>query len=145
MRVLDRATGAVLDLARRRRAASPTAQRFKRDRGRCVVLAVAFDLRESAASGGRSRYAELARALGDRRWARRAPLAEQRAAVLALRRGKGMVVDPDDPDSVSAGSFFTNPILPPATSRRSRRARRRSGPPAWPEADGRGQDLAPPG
>ena len=34
-----------------------------------------------------------------------------REAVLALRRGKGMVIDPDDPDSVSAGSFFTNPIL----------------------------------
>ena len=34
-----------------------------------------------------------------------------REAVLALRRRKGMVLDPDDPDSVSAGSFFTNPIL----------------------------------
>ena len=34
-----------------------------------------------------------------------------REAVLALRRGKGMVIDPADPDSVSAGSFFTNPIL----------------------------------
>jgi len=31
--------------------------------------------------------------------------------VLALRAGKGMVLDPDDPDSVSAGSFFTNPIV----------------------------------
>jgi UDP-N-acetylmuramate dehydrogenase len=44
--------------------------------------------------------------LGDR-----ASLAEVREAVLALRRGEGMVVDPRDPDSVSAGSFFTNPIL----------------------------------
>ena len=50
-----------------------------------------------------------------------------REAVLALRRGKGMVIDPADPDSVSAGSFFTNPILdaPP------------DGAPAWPEPDGR--------
>jgi UDP-N-acetylmuramate dehydrogenase len=31
--------------------------------------------------------------------------------VLTLRRAKGMVVDPGDPDSVSAGSFFTNPVL----------------------------------
>ena len=31
--------------------------------------------------------------------------------MLGLRRGKGMVIDPGDPDSVSAGSFFTNPIL----------------------------------
>ena len=36
-----------------------------------------------------------------------------REAVLGLRRGKGMVLDPADPDSVSAGSFFTNPILEP--------------------------------
>jgi UDP-N-acetylmuramate dehydrogenase len=34
-----------------------------------------------------------------------------RAAVLRLRRAKGMVVAEDDPDSVSAGSFFTNPVL----------------------------------
>ncbi len=56
------------------------------------------------------RYAELARtlgvAVGDP-----APAAEVRQAVLALRRGKGMVLDPDDPDTRSVGSFFTNPIL----------------------------------
>jgi UDP-N-acetylmuramate dehydrogenase len=40
-----------------------------------------------------------------------APLADVRAAVLRLRRGKGMVVDPADPDTWSAGSFFTNPVL----------------------------------
>ena len=65
--------------------------------------------RESALSGP-LRYAELARAL-DVPVGGRAPLADVRAAVLALRRGKGMVIDPADPDSVSAGSFFTNPIL----------------------------------
>ena len=53
---------------------------------------------------------ELARAL-DVPVGGRAPLADVRAAVLGLRRGKGMVIDPGDPDSVSAGSFFTNPIL----------------------------------
>ena len=31
--------------------------------------------------------------------------------MLALRASKGMVLDPADPDSVSAGSFFTNPIV----------------------------------
>jgi UDP-N-acetylenolpyruvoylglucosamine reductase len=41
----------------------------------------------------------------------RAPLAEARAAVLTLRRGKGMVLDPGDPDTRSAGSFFTNPVI----------------------------------
>ena len=78
-------------------------------RDRWTVLAVAFRLRESALSGP-LRYAELARTL-DVPVGGRAPLAEVRAAVLGLRRGKGMVIDPGDPDSVSAGSFFTNPIL----------------------------------
>jgi UDP-N-acetylmuramate dehydrogenase len=55
-------------------------------------------------------YAELARALGVA-VGDRAPLADVRAAVLRLRRAKGMVVAEDDPDSVSAGSFFTNPVL----------------------------------
>jgi UDP-N-acetylmuramate dehydrogenase len=41
----------------------------------------------------------------------RVPLGEARSAVLALRRGKGMVLDPGDPDTRSAGSFFTNPVL----------------------------------
>ena len=60
-----------------------------------------------------------------------------REAVLALRRGKGMVIDPADPDSVSAGSFFTNPILDAGRLRaRSRRSPRRH-PPAFPEPDGR--------
>ena len=59
--------------------------------------------------------------------------------MLALRRGKGMVIDPDDPDSVSAGSFFTNPILdeaafdaidgePPPASPRPTAASRRAPP-----------------
>jgi UDP-N-acetylmuramate dehydrogenase len=44
------------------------------------------------------------------------PLAEARAAVLELRRGKGMVLDADDPDTYSAGSFFTNPVLSAAAA-----------------------------
>lgn len=43
--------------------------------------------------------------------ATRVPLAEVRARVLELRSSKGMVLDASDPDSVSAGSFFTNPIV----------------------------------
>jgi UDP-N-acetylmuramate dehydrogenase len=39
------------------------------------------------------------------------PLAAARQAVLELRRGKGMVLDPGDPDTRSAGSFFTNPLV----------------------------------
>jgi UDP-N-acetylmuramate dehydrogenase len=58
----------------------------------------------------RIRYGELARALGVQP-GDGAPPAQVREAVLALRRSKGMVLDPDDPDTFSAGSFFTNPIL----------------------------------
>ena len=98
-------------------------------RDRWTVLAVAFRLPESSLSGP-LRYAELARTLGAPVGGR-APLTEVRAAVLSLRRGKGMVIDPDDPDSVSAGSFFTNPILSHEAWSRLPDA------PAFPEPDGR--------
>jgi UDP-N-acetylmuramate dehydrogenase len=98
-------------------------------RDRWTVLAVAFRLTESPLSGP-LRYAELARALGVPVGGR-APLADVRAAVLHLRRGKGMVIDPDDPDSVSAGSFFTNPILSAEEWAALPDA------PAFPEPDGR--------
>lgn len=39
-------------------------------------------------------------------------LAETREAVLEIRRAKSMVIDPEDPNSRSAGSFFKNPIVP---------------------------------
>ena len=56
-------------------------------------------------------YAELASRLGVRP-GERLSLRAARTAVLGLRRGKGMVLDAADPDTCSAGSFFTNPILP---------------------------------
>jgi UDP-N-acetylenolpyruvoylglucosamine reductase len=77
--------------------------------GRFVVLGVTFRLARSARSAP-VRYGELARALGIAE-GDRAPLAQVRSAVLALRRGKGMVLDAADPDTRSAGSFFTNPVL----------------------------------
>ena len=92
---------------------------------RHVVLAVAFRLNRGRLSGP-LRYAELARTLGVPVGGT-APLHEVREAILAIRRGKGMVIDPGDPDSVSAGSFFTNPILDEVPE----------GAPAWPEPDGR--------
>ena len=98
-------------------------------RDRWTVLAVAFRLSQSSLSGP-LRYAELARVL-DTPVGGRAPLEDVRAAVLALRRGKGMVIDPDDPDSVSAGSFFTNPILT------GEEWAALPGAPAFPEPDGR--------
>jgi UDP-N-acetylmuramate dehydrogenase len=77
--------------------------------GRFVVLGVTFRLSRDPLSAP-VRYSELARVLSVGEGGR-APLAEVRSAVLALRRGKGMVLDPADPDTRSAGSFFTNPVL----------------------------------
>jgi UDP-N-acetylmuramate dehydrogenase len=77
--------------------------------GRHVVLSVTFRLAVSPLSEP-VRYAELARALGVAE-GERVPLADARAAVLQLRRGKGMVLDPADLDTRSAGSFFTNPVI----------------------------------
>jgi UDP-N-acetylmuramate dehydrogenase len=77
--------------------------------GRFVVLGVTFRLARAPLSAP-VRYRELARTLGVGE-GDRVPLAEARAAVLTLRRGKGMVLDPGDPDTRSAGSFFTNPVI----------------------------------
>ena len=76
---------------------------------RWIVLQVDLQLRPGTVSAP-VRYAELARALGVE-VGDRVPLAQLREAVLGLRRGKGMVLDAADPDTWSAGSFFTNPVL----------------------------------
>ncbi|KAA5833294.1 UDP-N-acetylmuramate dehydrogenase [Saccharopolyspora hirsuta] len=77
-----------------------------------VVLRVRFLLRDDNRSAP-IRYGELARAL-DVEPGSQVDVASAREAVLALRRGKGMVLDPADHDTWSAGSFFTNPIVPEA-------------------------------
>jgi UDP-N-acetylmuramate dehydrogenase len=93
--------------------------RFKVDRrdpwgGRHVVLSVTFQFRRGPAGGttlgAPIAYAELARTLGVEP-GERVPTDQVRAAVLGLRTGKGMVLDPADHDTWSAGSFFTNPVL----------------------------------
>ena len=129
VRVLDRTTGAVSELAPAECGFGYRTSAFKRS-DRWVVLAVTFALRRGAASQP-LRYAELARALEVEPGAT-AALDEVRAGVLALRRGKGMVIDPADPDTVSAGSFFMNPILDADTY-----ARLDPAPPAFPQPDGR--------
>jgi UDP-N-acetylmuramate dehydrogenase len=83
--------------------------------GRYVVLAVSFTLRRAAGPGQPAlsepvRYPQLAGALGVTA-GDRVPLEQARDAVVKLRRSKGMVLDPADPDTRSAGSFFTNPVL----------------------------------
>ncbi|WSF17547.1 UDP-N-acetylmuramate dehydrogenase [Streptomyces sp. NBC_01353] len=84
--------------------------RFKGDPDRYVVLRVRFVLEDAAGLSAPIKYAETARALGVEA-GDRVPLAQARETVLKLRAGKGMVLDADDHDTWSAGSFFTNPIL----------------------------------
>jgi UDP-N-acetylmuramate dehydrogenase len=140
VRTYDRAAGQVVDLAAADCGFGYRTSAFKRSitapavTGRFVVLGVTFQLTGDRLSRP-VRYAELAGALGldagptdqggpdqggpdqggpdqggpDR--GARAPHRDVRSAVLRLRRRKGMVLDPGDPDSRSAGSFFTNPVL----------------------------------
>ena len=90
--------------------------RFKGgDRERWIITGVRYELRQSGAPT--LRYPELAKAVeaaGDvAGLAPDAALERVRDTVLALRRSKGMVLDPSDPDTRSAGSFFMNPVLDP--------------------------------
>jgi UDP-N-acetylmuramate dehydrogenase len=101
--------------------------RFKADPGRHVVLEATFQFRQGEL-GAPVTYAELAGALGVEPGAR-APMDDVRRAVLGLRRRKGMVLDAADHDTWSAGSFFTNPVVPAAELP--------EGAPAWPQPDGR--------
>ena len=95
------------------------------------VVDHAFAL-EHSRLGAPVRYAELARRLGVE-VGERVEAAAVRAAVLDLRREKGMVLDPADHDTWSAGSFFTNPLLPATEADRLLP----SDAPRWPEPDGR--------
>ena len=107
VRAWDRVAGEVVTLPGVRCGFAYRDSAFKSGApGRHVVLAVTFALRPGGAPA--VRYGELSRALaGDA-----APtLGRVREVVIALRRAKSMVLDPGDPESRSAGSFFTNPIV----------------------------------
>jgi len=134
VRTWDRQEGRIRTLAAADCEFGYRTSRFKqerfRDGPRFVVLEVTFQMRLGDL-GAPVRYAELAAALGVEPGGR-APLAAVRAAVLGLRRRKGMVLDDADPDTWSAGSFFTNPVLTPEQA-----ASLPAGAPAWPMPDGR--------
>jgi UDP-N-acetylmuramate dehydrogenase len=124
VRVLDRRSGEVVELAPEECGFGYRTSAFKREPGIHVVLRVSFALRDDGGAARPIRYGELARAVGAA-----PPLRDVRDAVLALRRSKGMVLDPDDPDTFSAGSFFTNPIVAADAVP--------DGAPAFPQPDGR--------
>ena len=72
---------------------------------RHVVLAVRFRL-ERGTESAPVRYGELARRLGVQ-VGERAPLERVRETVLALRAGKGMVLDPEDRDTMDLTQWLT--------------------------------------
>jgi UDP-N-acetylmuramate dehydrogenase len=101
---------------------------------RFIVLWVEFSLTVSRWSMP-IRYSELARTLGVAP-GERADLQRVREAVLGLRAGKGMLLDPADPDTFSAGSFFTNPVLSGPEFAALRERAGSTEPAAWPADDG---------
>ncbi len=116
VRTLDRSTGRQATFSVTDCGFGYRTSRFKAEPGRYLVLEVTFQLVLGSLSAP-IRYAELAAALGVP-VGTRAPAADVRRAVLALRAGKGMVLADDDPDTWSAGSFFTNPLLEAAAADR---------------------------
>ncbi len=96
---------------------------FERDR--YVVVSVTYRLR----CGGDAaiRYPELKKYV-EKHGIAAADLRGVREAVIAIRRRKGMVLDPGDPDTRSDGSFFVNPLVPrPELEDFLRRARAAAG------------------
>lgn len=105
----DRDTGEVVRLDPAACGFGYRTSAFKEDPDRWLVLAVTMRLQKSRS--GVVRYGDLARILGIDAGTS-ADLAAIRDGVIELRRAKGMVLDSADHDTWSAGSFFTNPIVP---------------------------------
>ncbi|MFH8403286.1 UDP-N-acetylmuramate dehydrogenase [Streptomyces sp. NPDC018019] len=136
----DRIAGETVTLSNAECAFSYRHSRFKEHPDRFVVLRVRFALEDAGGLSAPVKYAETARTLGVRA-GDRVPAATARETVLKLRAGKGMVLDPEDHDTWSAGSFFTNPVLTEAAyadflARVHERLGADVTPPAFPAGDG---------
>lgn len=103
---------------------------FKKNPGRYIVLSVQFQIRQGEVSTPIT-YAELAKKLGIE-VGEKAPVVDTRKAVMELRAAKGMLLNPNDNDSWSAGSFFTNPIVSTEIA-----SALPEDAPKWPTSDGR--------
>jgi UDP-N-acetylmuramate dehydrogenase len=144
---LDRVTGAVGRVPASELQLGYRTSVFKHGR-EGVVLAIELQLfgpgEGRQALSAPVAYAQLADALGVPLGSR-VPIAALRDTVLQLRGRKGMVLDPNDPDSVSVGSFFTNPIVSESFARTLPASA-----PRWPTTDDEpdvvvplGQDVPP--
>jgi UDP-N-acetylmuramate dehydrogenase len=132
VRALDRETGRIVTLAPTDCGFGYRDSRFKsRFPGRYVVLAVTYRL----APGGAPYlgYADIAREIGTTS----PSLAAVRETVIRVRRSKSMVLDPDDPNARSCGSFFLNPIVDAAGLAAIDARAAGLAMPRWPQAEGR--------
>jgi UDP-N-acetylmuramate dehydrogenase len=130
VRTYDRQTKALKTFTNSECEFSYRNSHFKAHQGRYVVLDVQFNLRQGEMTTAIT-YVELAKKLGIE-VGEKAPIAATRAAVLELRAAKGMLLNPSDRDSWSAGSFFTNPIITQEIANQLP-----DGAPKWPTADGK--------
>lgn len=116
VRVLDRDSDSVVALSAEELRLGYRTSVLKRHGGEAperdaVVLSVDIELSDDAGMSLPVAYEQLARAL-DVDLGARVAVTQIRDTVLAVRASKGMVLDAEDPDTRSAGSFFTNPIVP---------------------------------
>ena len=102
---------------------------FKKNPGQFIILEVQFQIRIGDSSDPIT-YLELAKKL-DIQMGEKAPTQQVRHTVLELRASKGMLLLPEDRDSWSAGSFFTNPIVSQQEADKLPNAA-----PKWPLIDG---------
>jgi UDP-N-acetylmuramate dehydrogenase len=108
VRAFDRRRGQLVALSNAECAFGYRRSRFNgADRDRFIILQVTYGLRLRGVSA--LRYAEVRQLFASATTV--PPLAEMREAVLTIRRRKAMVLDPADPDTRSAGSFFKNPVI----------------------------------
>ena len=134
VRALDTRSGQAVTLSAAQCGFAYRDSAFKsREPGRYVVLGVTYRLRP----GGQPTlgYADVARDI-NARGLTTPTLSDVRTSVLAIRRTKSMVLVPGDPNRRSCGSFFTNPIVPPADAERVARNAGDGPVPRWPQADG---------
>jgi UDP-N-acetylmuramate dehydrogenase len=108
---VDRVSGDAVVIAAAECGFSYRQSRFKQaDAGRFIVCRVAFRVRRDAPT---VTYPDVVRWVARRGISHPGP-GDIRTAVLEIRRGKGMVLDPEDSDTRSVGSFFMNPVVPVA-------------------------------
>jgi UDP-N-acetylmuramate dehydrogenase len=106
--VIDRRDGTVADLAGDECGFSYRMSRFKgADLDRFIVSGITLRLRRGLPTLA---YPDVTAYLKEHA-IMSASVADVRRAILAIRRRKGMVLDPSDPDTRSVGSFFMNPVV----------------------------------